>query len=52
MRTARKPGMSMAIRNDRDLAARRAAARRTAMWLGLIALVIFAAFVLSGVIGR
>jgi len=44
--------MSMAILDDRDLAVRRAAARRTALWLALVALAIFAAFVLSGVMGR
>lgn len=37
-------------RNDLD--ARRKAARRTAVWVALIAVGVYVAFLLSGVIGR
>lgn len=37
---------------DRELQQRRAAARRTALWLALLAAGIFAAFIMSGVMGR
>ena len=35
-----------------DAAPRRAAARRTAMWLGAIALAVYVGFILMGVLGR
>ena len=35
-----------------DLAERRTKARRTALWLALIAAAIFVAFILSGVFGK
>lgn len=35
-----------------DLAARRRAARRTALWVALVAVAIYVAFILSGVLGR
>lgn len=35
-----------------DDAARRKAVRRTALWIGLIAFGIYAAFILSGIIGQ
>ena len=38
--------------NNADLDARRAAARRTATWLAVVAAAIFTAFLLSGVLGR
>jgi len=37
---------------DPNFEQRRAAARRTALWLGLLAAVIFAAFILAGDLGR
>lgn len=37
---------------DELLAKRRKAAVRTAAWLGLVAVVIYVAFIMSGVIGR
>jgi hypothetical protein len=40
------------LMTDSDLKSRRAAARRTAVWLGVVAAAIFAAFLLSGVLGR
>lgn len=36
----------------RDDAARRKAVRRTALWVGLIAVGIYVAFILSGVLGQ
>jgi hypothetical protein len=35
-----------------DIDERRRAARRTAWWLAIVALIIFSMFLLSGVIGR
>ena len=37
---------------DADIKARRTAARRTAIWLALVAACIFTAFLLTGVLGR
>lgn len=37
---------------DEQVAGRRKAAVRTALWMGLVAVVIYVAFILSGVIGR
>ncbi|QOW19298.1 hypothetical protein INQ41_11815 [Lysobacter ciconiae] len=37
---------------DDLLASRRKAAVRTALWIGLVAVVIYVGFILSGVIGR
>jgi hypothetical protein len=37
---------------ERDIEQRRAAARRTAVWLALLATGIFVAFILAGVLGR
>ncbi|MEH6417934.1 hypothetical protein [Pseudomonas sp. CGJS7] len=38
--------------NDQhDLAQRRSAARRTALWFGLAAVAVYALFILSGVLG-
>jgi len=37
---------------DEDLKARRAAARRTAVWLAVLAGGVFVLFLLSGVLGR
>jgi hypothetical protein len=34
-----------------DLAQRRSAARRTALWVGLAAVAVYALFILSGVLG-
>jgi hypothetical protein len=50
-----RTGSNQARMNAKDhaeIAARRAAARRTASVLGAIAVAIFTAFVLSGVVGR
>ncbi|QIK80630.1 hypothetical protein G7069_02860 [Lysobacter sp. HDW10] len=38
--------------DNKTVAAGRKRARRTALWFGLIAVAIYAAFILSGVIGR
>ena len=38
--------------NDKELAQKRAAARRTAWKLAFVALVIFAAFIATGIVGR
>jgi hypothetical protein len=35
-----------------DAAPRRAAARRTALWLGAIAVAVYVGFILMGVLGR
>ena len=37
---------------DQDIAARRKAARRTALWLAAVAVLIYLAFIMSGVVGR
>lgn len=43
----------MADRTDNtNVAAGRKRARRMAVWIGLVAVAIYAAFILSGVIGR
>lgn len=42
----------MADPKHSDLDRQRAAARRTAIWLALVAALVFSAFVLSGVLGR
>ncbi|WP_255523469.1 hypothetical protein [Xanthomonas sp. XNM01] len=44
--------MNAPIGQDQDLARRRRSVRRTALAFGLIALSIYVAFILSGVIGR
>lgn len=38
--------------SDHDMDQRRAAARRTAVWLALLAASVFVAFILAGVLGR
>ena len=45
------PGRAAAIAMDDPVARRRAAARRTALVIGLVAAAIYAAFLLSGFIG-
>lgn len=35
-----------------DIAARRKAARRTALWIALVVVAIYVGFILSGVLGR
>jgi hypothetical protein len=38
--------------NANDLAARRKAARRTALWIAAVAVVIYVVFILSGTLGQ
>ena len=42
----------MAAPDPTRLERQRAAARKTAVWLGVVALLVFTAFFLSGVLGR
>ncbi|MFL9584034.1 hypothetical protein [Stenotrophomonas sp. AB1(2024)] len=37
---------------QQDLAARRQRARRTALWVGAVAILVYVGFILSGVLGR
>ncbi|MDY0980416.1 hypothetical protein [Stenotrophomonas sp. CFBP8994] len=38
--------------HQQDLAARRHRARRTALWVGAVAILVYVGFILSGVLGR
>ncbi|AOA70959.1 MAG: hypothetical protein K0S73_2709 [Stenotrophomonas rhizophila] len=38
--------------HQQDLAARRQRARRTALWVGAVAILVYVGFILSGVLGR
>jgi hypothetical protein len=51
MATEGMGGKDSAMQDD-DLLRKRAAARRTAWVLGAVALAIFAAFIMTGIIGR
>lgn len=44
--------MNQPTHNQDDLAARRKAARRTALWVAAIAVVIYVAFILGGTVGK
>ncbi|MCE7033424.1 hypothetical protein LY625_12515 [Lysobacter sp. GX 14042] len=37
---------------DQELSARRKAARRTALWVAALAVLIYVGFIMSGVVGR
>lgn len=37
---------------EQDIAARRKAARRTALWVAALAVLVYVAFIMSGVVGR
>lgn len=56
-RTPEQPNMARRYNNESEarnsgLEQQRQRARRTAMWVGAIAVLVYAGFILSGVIGR